>query len=167
MGFYSPRSQFVELFLIEDNKQLSYKDHYKGIYVLLETVQVGKDNINISKDGVVASSNWYNPSEGPAIWLDGLNHDSNFNYQNYFSTYIPGVQAPEAHTPDKDFPYFPFIGGSSLGGQGIKQEHPSTETDNTNKFRKFLQEFQNVLYNDKILHITNSSCLITFNTEKN
>ena len=150
MGFYSPRSQFIELFLIEDNKQLSYKDHYRGIYVLLESVQVGKNNIDISNDGIVASSNWYNSSEGPAIWLDGLDHSNNFYYQRYFSTYIPGVQAPEAHIPDKDFPYFPFIGGSGLGGQGIKQEHPSTETDNTNKFRKFLQDFQNVLYNDKI-----------------
>lgn len=150
LGFYSPRSQFVELFLIEDNKVLSYENHYKGIYALLETVQIGKDNINISKDGIVASSNWWNKAEGPAIWLDGLNHENNFSYQNYFTTYAPGIQAPEAHIPDKNYPYFPYIGGPSLGGQGIKQEHPSSETSNTAIFKKFLQEFQNVLFNDKI-----------------
>jgi hypothetical protein len=46
MGRYSPRTKFVELYLNTDGGALSSADYY-GIYVLVETVERGKDRVDI------------------------------------------------------------------------------------------------------------------------
>ena len=51
MGWWAPRMEFIELFVMEDDgmSEVSYDKHYKGIYLLKEKIKRGSDRVNISK----------------------------------------------------------------------------------------------------------------------
>ena len=51
MGYYSPRTRFVEVFVNEDGGQVGGpdSDDYKGVYVLMEKIKRGEDRVNIDK----------------------------------------------------------------------------------------------------------------------
>ena len=51
MGYYSPRTRFVEVFVNEDGGQVGgpNSDDYKGVYVLMEKIKRGEDRVNIDK----------------------------------------------------------------------------------------------------------------------
>jgi len=48
MGHYSPRTRFVEAFLVESPGSLG-KIHYQGLYVLEEKIKIGKHRVNIER----------------------------------------------------------------------------------------------------------------------
>lgn len=49
LGYWSPGTQFVEVFLnFDGDDQISYDDHYVGIYVLMEGIKAGENRIDIS-----------------------------------------------------------------------------------------------------------------------
>ena len=51
MGYYSPRTRFVEVFVNENGGQVGgpNSDDYKGVYVLMEKIKRGDDRVNIDK----------------------------------------------------------------------------------------------------------------------
>ena len=48
MGYYAPRTRFVEVFLNYDGGSLSASDYY-GVYVLMEKIKVGSDRVDIKE----------------------------------------------------------------------------------------------------------------------
>ncbi len=50
MGWYSPRTRFVELFLHNGKGPVSYQ-HYYGVYVLVERIKWDNNRVNITKIG--------------------------------------------------------------------------------------------------------------------
>jgi len=52
MGMWAPRTQQSEMYLIQDNMEISYALHYKGVYTVTETISRGKSRIDIPKNGV-------------------------------------------------------------------------------------------------------------------
>jgi hypothetical protein len=50
MGRYSPRTRFVEVFLVRDAGPVK-ATHYQGLYVLTEKIKVGKQRVNIDRLG--------------------------------------------------------------------------------------------------------------------
>lgn len=46
---YAPRVRFVEVFINDTNEELSYSKHYKGVYLVIEKIERGKNRINIQK----------------------------------------------------------------------------------------------------------------------
>ncbi len=46
MGRYSPRTRFVEVYLVRDSGSLKV-NHYQGVYVLEEKIKIGKQRVNI------------------------------------------------------------------------------------------------------------------------
>jgi len=48
IGRYAPRSRFVEVFVNTGAGALS-TSHYRGVYVLMEKIKIGKDRVNIDK----------------------------------------------------------------------------------------------------------------------
>lgn len=49
LGYWSPRTQFVEVFLnIDGDDQVSYDDDYVGVYVLMEGIKAGDDRIDVT-----------------------------------------------------------------------------------------------------------------------
>jgi len=51
MGMWAPRTQQTEMYLIQDNMEISYALHYKGVYTVTETISRGKQRIDIPKNG--------------------------------------------------------------------------------------------------------------------
>ncbi|MDG2385245.1 MAG: CotH kinase family protein [Pirellulaceae bacterium] len=48
LGYYSPRTKYVELFLNTDgDSEISFDDDYLGIYVLVESIKIGPNRIDI------------------------------------------------------------------------------------------------------------------------
>jgi hypothetical protein len=50
MGYYAPRTRYVELFISTSDGALSMQD-YAGVYVLIEKIKRGKDRVNIAALG--------------------------------------------------------------------------------------------------------------------
>ena len=51
MGMWAPRTQQSEMYLIQDNMEISYALHYKGVYTVTESISRGKGRIDIPKNG--------------------------------------------------------------------------------------------------------------------
>lgn len=51
MGMYAPRTYQSELYLITDNAERSDALHYKGVYLIAESISKGKQRINVPKNG--------------------------------------------------------------------------------------------------------------------
>ena len=49
LGYYSPRTQFVEIFLNPDPTQAFSMDHYRGVYMLTEKIKRSSDRIDITR----------------------------------------------------------------------------------------------------------------------
>lgn len=49
MGRYAPRTRFVELFLLDDGAAAPGLEHYRGVYVLTESVKRGPERVDIEK----------------------------------------------------------------------------------------------------------------------
>jgi len=49
LGYYSPRTRFVEVFLNTDPSQPFSMDHYQGIYVLTEKIKRSPDRMNVAR----------------------------------------------------------------------------------------------------------------------
>ena len=49
MGHYSPRCQFVEVFLNNTNTRLAYPGNYIGIYILIEKIKIAKNRVDLAK----------------------------------------------------------------------------------------------------------------------
>ena len=48
LGYYSPRTRFVEVFLNTDgDDEVSYADDYVGVYVLIESIKIGENRVDI------------------------------------------------------------------------------------------------------------------------
>ena len=82
MGYYSPRTKFIELFVNEDGGQVGgpNSDDYKGVYVLMEKIKRGEDRVNIDK---------LSPSDNTEPDITGgyiIRHDKN-RPQESFSTW--------------------------------------------------------------------------------
>ena len=82
MGYYSPRTRFVELFVNEDGGQVGgpNSDDYKGVYVLMEKIKRGEKRVNIDK---------LSPSDNTEPDITGgyiIRHDKN-RPQESFSTW--------------------------------------------------------------------------------
>jgi hypothetical protein len=52
MGMWAPRTQQTEMYLIQDNMEISYALHYKGVYTVTESISRGKSRVDIPKNGV-------------------------------------------------------------------------------------------------------------------
>lgn len=50
MGRYSPRTRFVEVFLVRTGGPIEAR-HYHGVYVLLEKIKIGPERVNIDRLG--------------------------------------------------------------------------------------------------------------------
>jgi hypothetical protein len=50
MGYYAPRTRFVEVFLNADgDDQISYADDYVGVYALIESIEIGENRVDIQR----------------------------------------------------------------------------------------------------------------------
>jgi CotH protein len=49
LGRYAPRTRFVELFLLDDGAAAPRLEHYRGVYVLTESVKRGAERVDIEK----------------------------------------------------------------------------------------------------------------------
>jgi len=49
IGRYAPRTRFVELFLLDDGASAPGLEHYRGLYVLTESVKRGAERVDIEK----------------------------------------------------------------------------------------------------------------------
>jgi hypothetical protein len=49
MGRYAPRTRFVELFLLDDGAAAPDLEHYAGLYVLTEPIELGPDRVDIER----------------------------------------------------------------------------------------------------------------------
>jgi hypothetical protein len=49
MGRYAPRTEFLELFLIDDRAAAPELFHYRGVYVLTERIERGVDRVDIER----------------------------------------------------------------------------------------------------------------------
>ncbi|NLK44551.1 MAG: hypothetical protein GX300_09175 [Tissierellia bacterium] len=48
---YAPRTSFVEVYLNDNSsKEISYEEHYLGVYLLTEKIERAKDRVNIKKN---------------------------------------------------------------------------------------------------------------------
>jgi len=47
-GEYTPRTQYCEVFIIDDGLPLNTKSHYRGVYVAMETIRREADRVNIA-----------------------------------------------------------------------------------------------------------------------
>lgn len=45
---YAPRSEFCEAFIVDDGEELN-KEHYKGVFLMIEKIKRDKNRLNISK----------------------------------------------------------------------------------------------------------------------
>jgi len=83
---YTPRSQFVELFL---------NGKYNGTYQLTEKLKISEDRVNVGKDGFLAEVDDYAPKEDDA---------------RYFRTkhllQPVNIKDPDVEYDDEDFSYF-------------------------------------------------------------
>jgi hypothetical protein len=52
MGMWAPRTQQTEMYLIQDNMEISYALHYKGVYTVTESISRGKNRVDIPKNGL-------------------------------------------------------------------------------------------------------------------
>ena len=57
IGHYSPRTAFVELFVVDDNRQPSTK-HYRGVYVLTERIEKDKERVPLQDGGWLLKRDW-------------------------------------------------------------------------------------------------------------
>jgi hypothetical protein len=48
MGHYAPRTRYIELYLHNDDQPLS-KDHYQGVYVLVERIKISSDRVDVEE----------------------------------------------------------------------------------------------------------------------
>lgn len=82
MGYYSPRTRFVEVFVNENGGQVGgpSSNDYMGVYVLMEKIKRGEDRVNIEK--LSSSDNTEPDISGGYI----LRHDKN-RQEDSFSTW--------------------------------------------------------------------------------
>ncbi len=66
-GRYAPRTQLVEVFMNQRDEPFSYDSHYRGVYVLMETVKVGENRVDITP----ISPEDDEPSSGGYLWRKG------------------------------------------------------------------------------------------------
>lgn len=74
LGYWSPGTQFVEVFLNSDgDDQLSYDDDYVGVYVLMEGIKAGENRIDI-----LPPEDSNNPDDITGGFLVEVGNDSSF-----------------------------------------------------------------------------------------
>jgi hypothetical protein len=63
VGFYASRTAEVESFLVMDGKNVSM-NHYQGVLVLQEKVQISKHRVKAKKHGFILKSDKFTPGDG-------------------------------------------------------------------------------------------------------
>ncbi|MDB4808549.1 CotH kinase family protein [Verrucomicrobiales bacterium] len=53
LGYYSPRTRFIELFVDMDGDERFTMDDYQGVYVLTEKIKSSADRLEINEDGYI------------------------------------------------------------------------------------------------------------------
>ena len=103
MGYYSPRTRFVEVFVNEDGGQVGgpNSDDYMGVYVLMEKIKRGENRVNIEK---------LSPSDSAEPDITGgyiIRHDKNKQEDNFWSWagrwYYVEPSDTEITTAQKDY----------------------------------------------------------------
>lgn len=81
MGYYSPRTRFVEVFVNEDGGQVGgpSSNDYMGVYVLMEKIKRGEERVNIEK--LSSSDNTEPDISGGYI----LRHDKDRQEESFWS----------------------------------------------------------------------------------
>ena len=79
LGYWSPRTQFVEVFLNTDgDERVSYEDDYVGVYVLMEGIKAGEDRVDIQSPE--------DPTRGEQVTGGFLIETGNADSANDFTT---------------------------------------------------------------------------------
>lgn len=87
-GYWVPRSRFVEVFMLDSDRPISYPDDYYGLYVSFEHIEGQKNRLNLTKasaqdlTGGYILDNEHNKTRGP------LKNETQFTLPRFGITYI-------------------------------------------------------------------------------
>lgn len=121
MGHYAVRRRFVEVFLDESRGTLTYPTDYKGIYVLLEKIEIDSDRVDVAR-------------MGPAVTEEPE---------------VTGGYVFKKDKDSRGDLSFSTRGGSGFNAQSLKYHEPKPREINTaqrNWLRNHINSFEEALY---------------------
>ncbi len=157
MGYYSPDTQFVELFVNENGGQIGgpSSDDYRGVYVLLEKIKRGDGRVEIEK---------LSPSDSTAPDITGgyiIRHDKN-RLEDEFQTSMAGrwfyVEPSHDEITDAQKNY---IKGYLDSFEGVLQS--SNFGDPTSGYNQYI-DVDSFIVNDFVSEITKEADTYIYST---
>jgi len=109
LGYWSPRTQFVEVYYNQDGGDLSAADYW-GVYILTEKIEPGKDRLDIAK--IKPTDNTGEDLTGGYLFSIDWHVDftTDYTYSHYNSPWV-GYEMRTPRFNDLTTPQFNYLEG--------------------------------------------------------